>query len=60
MCGGGKRRNSFFATDPRPYPNTGPQAKAGSLIKGGEKNFVLKSLGSLFSKIGEEPVETTE
>jgi hypothetical protein len=38
-------------TDPPALPPyTRPQAKAGSVIKGGEKNFLLKSLGSLFAK----------
>ena len=32
----------FFATDP-PLSFIGPQAKAGSIIKGREKNFLLKS-----------------
>jgi hypothetical protein len=37
----------LFATPPLlPLPIQTPQAKAGSVIKGGEKNFVLKSLGS--------------
>jgi hypothetical protein len=35
----------FFETDPTPTPYTAPQEKAGPVIKGGEKNFLLKSLG---------------
>jgi hypothetical protein len=44
------KRRIFFKTDPHPYPYTGPQEKAGSVIKGGEKNFLLESLGAPFAK----------
>jgi hypothetical protein len=38
MCGAGKRRNSFSRPTP-PLSLIGPQAKAGSLIKGREKSL---------------------
>jgi hypothetical protein len=44
-----KTQEFFFATDPTPTPIQGPQAKAGSIIKGVRKIFLLKSLGSLFA-----------
>jgi hypothetical protein len=50
MSGGGKLRNSFSNLTP-PLPYTGPPAKAGSVIKGTEKNFLLKSLRSLSQKL---------
>jgi hypothetical protein len=48
--GRGKAQDFFFKTDPHLYPYTGPQEKAGFVIKGGEKNSLLESLGALFGK----------
>ena len=41
----------LFKIDPTPTHYTAPQAKAGSVIKAGEKNSYSKSLGSLFPKL---------
>jgi hypothetical protein len=49
-----KPKEFFFETNHTPTQYTGPQAKAGSVIKEGEKNFLLKSLRSLPAKAGFE------
>jgi hypothetical protein len=47
-CGRGKAQEFFFETDPLPVCK--PSGKGGPVIKDGKKNFLLKSLGSLFAK----------
>jgi hypothetical protein len=39
----------LFRGGPHPNPHTGPSGKGGLHIKRGEKNFLSKSLGSLFA-----------
>jgi hypothetical protein len=42
----------LFKIDPTPTHYTAPQAKAGSVIKAGEKNSYSKSLGVAVRKAG--------
>jgi hypothetical protein len=49
--GRGKAHEFFFELIPTPTAYAGPQAKAGFVIKGIEKNFLLKSLRSLSQKL---------
>jgi hypothetical protein len=52
-----KPKEFFFETDPTPTHYTGPQTKAGSVIKEGEKDLLLESLWSPFAKAGFEVSE---
>jgi len=47
--GRGKAQEFFFETDPTPTCYTG-QAKAGSDIKAGEKNFPIQKFGTAIAK----------
>jgi len=51
---GGERKNSFSEADPTPTRYTGPKAKAGSVIKTGEKNFPIQKFGIAVRKAGSE------